>query len=329
MRFINYDPADRASWLALREECQKTGVGGSEIASIANIPGAYSSAYTEWAYRTGRLVRQDRESAYLEDGRDIEAIVQKRFEEASGLSVRHRYAIIVNEKYPHLFANVDGFVEGEDMGWEGKTYDVRSNKFDEGVPAPYVAQVTVYLAVTGRKRWVLSAWAYGQGTRHFFFTRDASDPKPEWATEKIVLTDEDLRAAETVAAEFMHHVETDTPPDFDGSEETSNTIKAIYPDALDYETRDLSGCLSNLMSLEEINRQIKDLERRAETEKQTLMEALGEAESGAAPGFKVTYKTTTSRRLDTASAKEALGSVLDPFFKQTATRVLRIAKAKV
>ena len=161
IHFENYDRNDRAAWLALRDKFRKRGVGGSELARVAGVPGAFGSAYAEWAERTGRIAKREMSSAYLDDGRDIEAIVARRFEEASGLKIRHRYAVITNDKCPHLFGDVDGFVEGKDMGWEGKTYDVRSRKFDEGVPPAYVAQVCVYMAVTEKRRWVLSACLSG------------------------------------------------------------------------------------------------------------------------------------------------------------------------
>lgn len=328
LHYTNYDPSNREGWLALREGFRKRGVGGSELASVAGVPGAFGSAYAEWAQRTGRWTPERKENAYLEDGRDIEAIVAKRFEEASGMKIRHRYAIIENDRCPHLFANVDGFVDNEDMGWEGKTYDVRSGKFDDGVPASYVTQVAVYLAVTEKKRWVLSAWSYGQGTKHFFFTLDDRDGKPEWAVEKVVLRPEELEAAEQLAAAFMQLVQDDTPPAIDGSEATGEALRAIYPQANAGKAVDLEAVRSNLDAIGAIDAQIKDLERKKEEQKQVVMEALGDAESGTATGWKVTYKNVETRRLDSKAAKAALGEALEPYYKTSAARTLRIARAK-
>jgi predicted phage-related endonuclease len=325
--FANYAPADREGWLALREEFRKRGVGGSELASVAGVPGAFGSALAEWADRRGEWRREEgAESAYLEDGRDIEGIVQKRFEAASGLSVRHRYAIITNDDFPHLFANVDGFVEGWDCGWEAKTYDVRSRKFEAGVPPSYVAQVTVYLAVTGRKRWVLSAWSYGQGTRHFFFTLDGADRKPDWADEMVLLHPSELDAAEKIAADFMRLVESGTPPAPDGSDSAGEVLRGLHPREAAGKLVDLSGVRASLDAIDGIDGEIKELERRREEQKQIVMEALGDAEGGTADGWKVTYRTVASKRLDAKAAKAAFGDGLEPFYKTTATRTLRIVK---
>lgn len=328
IHFENYDRKDRAAWLELRDKFRKRGVGGSELARVAGVPGAFGSAYAEWAERTGRVAKPERSSAYFDDGRDLEAIVGRRFEEASGLKIRHRYAIITNDKCPHLFANVDGFVEGTDWGWEAKTFDVRSRKFDEGVPPAYVAQVTVYMAVTEKRRWVLSAWSYGQGTRHYYFTLDASDEKPEWAAEKVILTQAELDAAEVAAAEFMGFVERDEPPPIDGSEATGEALRAIYPEAEEGVTMDLEGVRANLDALAEIEAQAKELEARKEEMRNVIMEAMGSAETGTATGWRVTFRNVETRRLDGKAARAALGEELEPFYKTTSTRVLRVAKAK-
>ncbi len=329
LHYANYDPADRAGWLAMRNEFRKRGVGGSEIASVAGIPGAFGSAYSEWADRTGKLPKKERESAYLEDGRDIEAIVAKRFETASGLKIRHRYAIITNDACPHLFADVDGFVDNEDMGWEGKTYDPRSDKFRDGCPATYVSQVQVYMAVTGKRRWVLSAWSYGQGTKHFYFTLDGADEKPAWAEELIKMNQAEIDAAEEVAAQFMRQVENGIPPFPDGSEATGETLKEMYPEASPGTTKDLEAWRSDLDAIEGIDARIKELERERDSHKQAIMEAMGDAETATATGWKISYKNTETRRLDAKKALETVGGViLEPCYKTTRSRVLRITKAK-
>jgi predicted phage-related endonuclease len=331
IQFTNYDPRDRAAWLALREEFRKRGVGGSELASVAGVPGAFSSPYAQWAERTGRIARRESTSAYLADGRDIEAIVASRFEDESGLKIRRRYAIITNTDTPHLFADVDGFIGGpvnSEMGWEGKTYDVRSRKFDNGCPPSYTAQVTGYMAVTGKRRWVLTAWAYGQGIKNFYFTLDPNDKKPEWACEMVVLTQAEVDAAEIIAADFMAYVERDEPPSIDGSDATTQALREIYPVADAGSEIDLEHVRAALDAIGDIDARIKELEEQKESMKNVVIEAMGESENGTATGWRVTFKNVETRRLDTKAAQAALGEELEPFYKTTSARVLRVTKAK-
>lgn len=329
LHYTNYNPADLPAWERLRADFCRRGVGGSAMGRIAGLEGAYGSAYSEWAEIVGLVPPKPSDSPYLQDGRDLEELVARRFEQKSGLKLRHRYAIITNDQYPHLFANVDRFVDLEDAGWEGKTYDPRSDKFDDGCPESYKAQVTVYLAVTGKKKWYLSAWSYGQGTKHYLFTLDPAEKKPDFIDQMIVVDPADFDACEKLAAQFVGYCRSkDTPPPVDGSEATEKVLRAIHPQSLDGTAADLTAYAADLEAIAAFDRQIDELEKNKELHKQRLMEFLGETERGTAPGYTVSYKTSVTRRLDTKKAKEALGAALDPFYQEFSSRALRIRRVK-
>lgn len=329
IHYTNYDPADVPAWEALRRDFCKRGVGGSSMGAVAGLDGAFNSAYTLWAEIVGLIPPKPRDNPYFKDGHDWEPIIARRFEEASGLKLRHRYAIIANDDYPHLFANVDRFVDGEDAGWEGKTRDVRSRKFDDGVPPTYVAQVTVYLAVTGKKRWYLTQWAYGQGEKHYCFDLDPDAVKPDFCEELIIIDRSAFAAAEKMAADFVALCQSkDTPPPVDGSESTEETLRLISPNSVDGTSADLSAFTSDLAEIDRLDQEIEEREKQKELHKQKLMEFLGDCERGTAPGYTVSYKTSTTRRFDAKAAKAALGSSLDPFYTETSSRSLRIRAVK-
>lgn len=329
IHYTNYDPADIPAWERLRADFCKRGVGGSSMGAVAGLEGAFTSAYSLWAEIVGLVPPKPRDNPYFRDGHDIEPIVAKRFEEASGLKLRHRYAIITNDAYPHLFANVDRFVDGEDAGWEGKTHDVRSHKFDDGCPKSYVAQVTVYLAVTGKRRWYLSAWSYGQGTKHFVFDLDPNAEKPDWADEMIIIDPGEFDAAEKMAADFVALCQSkDAPPPVDGSDATEEALRTIYPVSVEGTSADLSAYLADLKHIDWLNSEIEDREKEKELCKQRIMEFMGECERGTAPGYSVSYKSSTTKRLDTKAARAALGADLDKFYNETTSRSLRIRPVK-
>ena len=323
----NYDPADVPAWEALRNEFCKIGLGGSDIGAAAGLPGAFSTPYALWAERSGLVERKKGNSDYLRDGRDLEALVAARFEEASGFKVRHRYAILQNDAYPHLFANIDRFVDSQDAGLEIKTYDVRSTKFDGGeCPPSYIAQITVYLAVTGKKRWFLSAWAYGQGTKHYLFTLDPNDEKPDWCEAKVVIDPGEFDACEKIAADFIRRVRENDPPPVSGSDADETAIRAVHPVEQAGTTCDLGAVDGDLDRIAELDEQIDALEREKETHRQTVMQFLGDNERGESGKWKATFKTSTTRRLDGKAAKAALGSALDPYYTESSSRTLRLRK---
>ena len=323
----NYDPNDRAAWEALRSQFRRSGVGGSEMGSVANLPGAFSSAYATYCDILGLTPPRDRTSWYLQDGRDLEDIVVRRFEQASGFKTRHRYAILQNSDYPHLFANVDRFVDSEDAGFEAKTYDVRSAKFDNGnVPAPYIAQVTVDLAVTQKKRWYLSAWAYGAGTKHFFFTTDPSDTKPDWCDAMCVIPTSEFKRCEEIAADFVMRLSSNVPPPVIGSEADEEAVRAVNPVETAGKSCDLGAVDGDLDRIAELDAQIESLEQEKEQHRQAVMQFLGDAEKGESQRWKATFKTTVAKRLDSKAAKAALGDALDPFYTESSSRTLRLRR---
>lgn len=323
----NYDPTDRPAWEALRDQFCQIGLGGSDIGSAAGLAGAFSSPYALWAERTGLAPRRVGNQNYLDDGRDLEALVAARFEAASGFKVRHRYAILQNDAYPHLFANIDRFVDSQDAGLEIKTYDVRSTKFDGGeVPASYIAQITVYLAVTGKKRWYLSAWAYGQGTKHYLFTTDPADGRPLWCEAVVLIDPGEFDACEKIAADFIRRVREKDPPPVSGSDADETALRAVNPMETPGTVCDLGAVEGDLDRIAELDEQIDALEREKEQHRQTVMQFLGENERGEGSRWKATYRTTTTRRLDGKAAKAALGSALDPYYTETSSRTLRLRK---
>lgn len=322
----NYDPSDRSAWEALRNKFRRIGVGGSEMASVAGVPGAFSSPYATYCDVLG-LTPPRKGSWYLEDGRDLEDLVVRRFEAASGFKTRHRYAILQNSEFPHLFANVDRFVDSEDAGFEAKTYDVRSSKFDGGeVPKPYIVQVTVYLAVTGKKRWYLSAWAYGQGTKHYLFTTDPEDTKPEWCDAMVFIGPSEFFRCEEMAADFIRRLDAKDPPPVSGSDADGDAVRAMNPAETAGLSCDLGAVEGDLDRIAALDEQIGALEEEKEQHRQAVMQFLGAAEKGESRRWKATYKTTTTRRLDAKAARAALGADLDKFYNETSSRSLRIRR---
>ena len=117
----------REEWL----EHRKNSIGGSESASILGM-NPYSSAYTVWADKLGKLPEIDDNEA-MRQGRDLEAYVAQRFTEQTGKKVRRENNILWNPDYPFAHANVDRLVVGEDAGLECKTCSaLRMKEFKNG-----------------------------------------------------------------------------------------------------------------------------------------------------------------------------------------------------
>ncbi len=77
--------------------------------------------------------------------------------------------------------------------------------------------------------------------------------------------------------------------------------------------------------LRELQALIEEAEQEAEAIRDTIKEHMGSSEELRAGEYKVTWKTVTSARLDTAALKKALPDVAERFTKETKTRRFFIA----
>ena len=110
----------------------------------------FRSPYSVWADKTGKLPdAEDTEAMRI--GRDLEPYVLRRFAEKSGLRTRHINAIMRNDAFPHIHANVDSVVIGQRAGVEAKTASALNTRAFSGgdFPESYYAQCVTYLAITG------------------------------------------------------------------------------------------------------------------------------------------------------------------------------------
>lgn len=77
-------------------QARKASIGGSDAAAILRLSD-YSSPYTVWAEKTGRIPEKEDNEA-MRQGRDLEQYVADRFCEQTGKKVRRVNAIIKNDR---------------------------------------------------------------------------------------------------------------------------------------------------------------------------------------------------------------------------------------
>lgn len=296
----------REKWLEVR----RGAIGGSDAAAIIGL-NQYSSPYSVWADKTGRLPEKpDNEAMRL--GRDLEEYVASRWREATGKKTKRVNAILYNKKIPFAHANVDRWVSGENAGLECKTTSIMNlKKFKGGeYPENYYVQCVHYMAVTGADRWYLAVLVLGKGFYHFTIERD----------------EEEIAALLRQEKSFWDCVKTDTPPAVDGAPATSDTIKTIYSGA-NGESIELFGRDELFGRYEELTAQKSEIDAEIEKIKQQLMSDLREAESATCGAWSVSWKKQTRKTFDVEAFKKQNPSVkIEPYYKFSASRVMRISK---
>lgn len=298
----------REEWL---EERRKS-IGGSDAAAVIGMS-RFASPYTVWMDKTGRLPEKEDTEA-MRIGRDLEAYVAKRFEEASGKKVRRCNYIIRNPAYPWAHADIDRRISSENAGLECKTTSTLDIRQFNGVdfPEKYYCQCVHYLAVTGLDRWYLAVLVFGRGFFTYTLERDEAEISALMEAEKL----------------FWRCVEEDTPPAPDGSEATTDAISTVYADSSG-EQLDLFGREQLLSEYMQIKRQAAALAERSREIENTIKLDMGTAERAACNGYNVSWKQQNRQTFQPKAFKEAYPDIdLAPFYKTVQARPFKITEMK-
>ena len=299
--------ADHDEWLKIR----KNYIGGSDAGAILGM-NPYSSPYSVWAEKTGKIPGFEG-NTITKVGSYLEEFVAQMFEDETGKKVRRCNFTIVNDDYPWACANIDREVVGEDALLEIKTTNsyVNVKKFRNGeYPEQWYAQMTHYLAVTGKQKAYLAVLSECREFRIFELQRDELEITALMEAEKA----------------FWEKVQNDTPPAPDGSEACSDAIKYIFSSD-DGGTVDLFGMegVFELRSL--LSQQVKDLKTQIDELDNQIKLQMGVASKATCDKWTVSWKTQKTAGLDREAIKRDYPG-FDPAMYQGSSRVFRVTEKR-
>jgi putative phage-type endonuclease len=143
---------NRQEWLKKR----KTYIGGSDIGAIvgSNYKTTPLDVYLD-KVSEGECIDDMNEPAYW--GIQLESVVAEEYSRRTGLEVKKPEEVIYHSEYPHIAANLDGWVNGESHILECKTASfTKAHEWGEAgtdqIPESYLYQVAYYCAITGATR---------------------------------------------------------------------------------------------------------------------------------------------------------------------------------
>lgn len=314
----------RDEWLTERRKS----IGGSELGAILGL-NPWCSPYTVWALKTG-LIAEPEDNEAMRQGRDLEEYVAQRFAEKSGYKVRRENAIVRNDAFPYIHANIDRKIIGINAGLECKTASALNMKiYNNGeFPEHYYAQCVGYMAVKEFDRYYLAVVILGKNFKVFQLTRIENDTCPEWCESSVFVGDDEINALRQIAIEFWEdNVVAGVPPKMDGSDSTTDTLHTIYADS-NGEAIELVGRKKTFELYNQLGAEIKNLQTQQELVKQTLKYDLGENEVGTCEGYTVTWKHTQRKSFDFDAFVDAYPDIdLDEFYKTTTFRQFRVKGA--
>jgi putative phage-type endonuclease len=303
----------KEEWLALRQN----GIGGSDCAAACGMS-RFKSPYTLWAEKTGMKAKDDlsgNESVYW--GTVMEPILRTEFAKRTGLAVQEIPYVFCDKETPFMIANIDGIAKDTDGNvslLEIKTAGLYAAKdWADGLPPEYYLQVQHYLSVCGLNHAYVIVLIGGNDFKYIEVERD------DTTIANLIMLERD----------FWEAVTRKEAPAVDGSSSTADTLSELYP----------KGNKTSLIlpdSADELARYYLDLheqEKELKTEKTAcenqLKAMLGESDCALTPaGYAISWKNSTSSRIDTTLLKKEVPDVAAKYSKTTTCRKFSVKEIK-
>ena len=227
--------------------------------------------------------------------------------EETGKKVRRANVIYKSTENPFMFANVDRLIVGEDAGLECKTASAYSaDKWKDGhIPESYQIQCHHYMAVTGAKAWYIAVVILG---REFLWQRIERD---EELIQNLISIEKDF---------WQNHVIPRIMPEPDGSSSSEELIQQYFGKAQSDKVIPLTGFDEQLKRRNEITELIDKLDTEKKTIEQKIKVFMQDAEVAENDHYRISWKNSTSNRIDTTRLKAEMPDVYTHFCKPTQSR---------
>ena len=307
-RLVSTRNLSKEDWLRYR----KCGITGTDAGAILGL-NPYRSAFQVYHDKISDTI-ENIDNEAMRQGRDLEDYVAQRFTETTGLKVRRANAIYQSDEHPLLLADFDRLIVGQKAGLECKTVSPFSaDKWANGkIPAHYLAQVDHYLAVSGFDCWYVAALIFGR----------------ELVIHKIV-TDKQVLSDLIDKEELFwtNHVVPQIPPAPNGCDSDTQKINQLYEADSRDKTADLSALHGLLDKRQELSDQIEQMEQEKTAIEQQVKLQMQDAAYGTAPGYKVSWVSSESKRVDSQRLRREQPDIFNQYSKNVSSRRFTIIHA--
>ena len=188
-----------------------------------------------------------------------------------------------------------------------------ADKWADGkIPAHYMAQVNHYLAVSGFDCWYIAALIFGK----------------ELVIHKII---RDKAVLDNLIAEEEHfwkyNVMPEIAPTPTGREGDTQQINQMYFDDDKSKTADLNAVRDLLDKRQSLSDQIDQMEQEKTAIEQQVKLKMQDAAYGTAPGYKVSWVSSESKRVDSQCLRKEQPDIFNQYSKNVSSRRFTIVHA--
>lgn len=285
---IDLAPSVTATEHATREQWLEGRSGSIGASSVANILGfGWKTRLWEFGVMTGKIPPQE-ETEAMKWGHIMQPLVRDQFEEETHCKTKDwgDFTILRNEEFPGLHATVDypvvlanggrkapGVLECKNVGAH------MGDAWEEGLPRGVEIQIQAQLAITG---WEWGVGAAIIGGNHFVYA--FVDRCEEW-----------IQYAASKLAEFLAAVEAGVEPPATAAD--GEALRMLHPRHVPGKEVALPGELIEVAErMEAGKRNIKSAEKQVDADRNTIVQAFGDAEIGVFPdGTRFSCKQQTKK----------------------------------
>lgn len=307
---LNTKDMSHEEWLKARQ----AGIGGSDAGTILGV-NKWKSKTQLFFEKVNPELKQQVDNEFIYWGNVLEDVVAKEFETRTGKKVRKNNKMLRHPEHEFMLANLDRVIVGEKALLECKTtsqYNIDQWKDDE-IPASYLCQIQHYMAVTGYEKAYIAVLC---GGNQFIWKEVSRDDE---LIEIIINAEKDF---------WYNNVLAGVIPEIDGSDATKDFLNHMYKDIDETEVQLSDDVETLLTALEQVKQEEKELKELKTQYENKIKHILGNNLAGKTSGYQITWKPQVRKTLDTKKIREIYGEQLDPYYKETETRVLKIKQIK-
>lgn len=292
------------------KELRKTGIGGSDVAGIFGVS-KWATPLDIFFSKIQEVEDEEIDNDAIEWGNRLEALVVQAFSQKTGKECITDLETFRHPDYPHLLANVDAMIKGENAALEVKTARFAGEWGERGsdkIPNAYLLQVAHYSAVLNLDKVYIAVLISGSDFRIYEYNKNEK-------LEKLIIKKN---------TEFWNnHVVAQVPPQAINSEDALKLWSTVNP--LSAKTID-DTILEKIDYLKRIKAHIKDLQKQEEEEKFKVLSFLEDYEALVDHNSNTlaTWKQQSYNRFDVNRFKNEHANLYEQYTKQSTTRVFRI-----
>ena len=254
------------------------GIGASDSPIIMGYS-SYKTPYQLYLEKTGTVSAEDEETEQQYWGNALEPAILARFAQENHVSITFP-GTIHHPDYPYIFANLDGWIPGEQAVVEAKCVNSFQRKswdmqLTDGIPMNYLIQIAKQCALTDASRGYCAVLIGGMEYKQFVYERDA--------TLEALIIESDKK--------FWECVQNRVEPDPISTSDCRLKYGKVNPDKVSKGTFQTTNALTKLIQIKTMMKQLAEDE---DLYKMHIMSHMRDAEYlvGLDEELLVTWKAT-------------------------------------